>query len=169
MPANIICYNLWSMVYQNENFCWWAQDKNNVEVILSFNMTDEVFEMTQLPPGIEPLGGQHRTTRAILPLKESLALIVYRQLEDDKVFDVWILNEVGGDVEAWSRLTSIGPIFGVEKVLGFWNKYECILESRTGEMVLYDCVTGKTKKLGIYGKRSRLEVLVLTESLFLVD
>ncbi|XP_057792838.1 F-box/kelch-repeat protein At3g23880-like [Salvia miltiorrhiza] len=169
MPANIMCYNLWSMVYKNENFCWWAQDKNNVEVILSFNMVDEAFEMTQLPSDIEPLGGQHRTTRAIMPLKESLALIVYRQLEDDKVFDVWILNEIGGGVEAWSKLTRIGPISGVEKVLGFWNKCECILESRTGETVLYNRVTRKTKNLGIYGKRSRLEVLVLTESLYSVN
>ncbi|XP_047944718.1 F-box/kelch-repeat protein At3g23880-like [Salvia hispanica] len=171
VPANIMCYNLWSMVYKNQNFCWWAQDKNNVEVILSFNMVDEVFETTELPSDVEPLGGQHRTTRAIVPLKESLVLIVYRQREDDKVFDMWILNEVGGGGgdEAWSKLMSIGPIPGVEKVLGFWNTYECILESGTGEMVLYNRVTRETKNLGIYGKRSKLEVIVMTESLFSMD
>ncbi|KAL1560907.1 F-box/kelch-repeat protein-like protein [Salvia divinorum] len=169
MPANIMCYNLWSMVYKNQNFCWWAQDKNNVEVILSFDMVDEVFEMTELPFDVEPLGGQHRTTRAIVPLKESLVLIVYRQRDDDKVFDMWTLNEAGGGVEAWSKLRSIGPIPGVEKVLGFWNKDEFILESGTGEMVVYNRITREMKNLGIYGKRSKLEVVVMTESLFSMD
>ncbi|KAH6837390.1 hypothetical protein C2S53_010792 [Perilla frutescens var. hirtella] len=169
VPANIMYYNLWSMVYKNESFCWWAQDKNNVEVILSFNMSNEEFQMTQLPSDLESLGGQYRTSRAILPLRESLALVVYRQLEVDKIFDVWIVDELGGGSETWSKLASIGPISGVEKVLGFWNKYECILESSTGEMILYNRVKRTLRNLGIYGKRSRLEVLVLTESLYSIN
>ncbi|KAG6419615.1 hypothetical protein SASPL_121837 [Salvia splendens] len=74
----------------------------------------------ELPSDVEPLGGRHRTTRAIVPLKESLVLIVYRQREDDKVFDMWILNEVGGGEgdEDWSKLMSIGPIPGVEEGAG---------------------------------------------------
>lgn len=167
VPANIMYFNLSSMVYRNESFCWWAQDCNNVEVILSFDMRKEMFQKTPLPSNIEALGGQHRITRAILPLKESLALIVYGQQEVDKVFDVWIVNELGENVESWRKVMSIGPLLRVERPLGFW-KDEFILESSNGELVLYNRANKKFKNLGVYGKRSRLEVLVLRESLFSV-
>ncbi|KAI3457669.1 hypothetical protein Pfo_014332 [Paulownia fortunei] len=169
VPANIMYYNLWSMVYKNETFCWWAQDSSDVEVILSFGMSKEVFQKTPLPSNIEALGGQHRTTRAILPLKQSVALIVYRLQEFDKIFDVWIMNGLGGNSESWSKLMSIGPLSRVERPLGFWNNDEFILESSNGELVLYNRTNQEIKNLGVYGKRSRLEVLVYKESLFSVN
>ncbi|KAK6157917.1 hypothetical protein DH2020_012165 [Rehmannia glutinosa] len=169
VPANIMYHNLWSMVYKNETFCWWAQDSSNVEVILSFDMSKETFQKTPLPSNIEVLGGQHRTTRAIMPLKESLALIVYRPQEFDKIYDVWIVDELGEDGDSWNKVTSIGPLSKVERPLGFWNNDEFILESSNGELVVYNCDNKKIKNLGVYGKRSRLEVLVYKESLFSVN
>ncbi|KAL0444783.1 UNVERIFIED_CONTAM: F-box/kelch-repeat protein [Sesamum latifolium] len=169
VPANIMYYNIWSTVYKNENFCWWAQDKD-VEVILSFDMSKEMFQKTPLPSGIDVLGGQHRITRAILPVKDSIALIVYRLQEAQKVFDVWVLNELGGNgAEGWSKATSIGPLSEVERPLRFWNNDEFVLESSSRELVLYNRVNQKIKNLGVYGKRDRLEVLVHKESLFSVN
>ena len=43
---------------------------------------------------IEYFGGRHRHTRSIMPLNESVALIVYRMKEKEKVFDVWVMNEL---------------------------------------------------------------------------
>lgn len=170
VPANIMYYNLWSMVYKNEVFCWWAQDSSKAEVILSFDMSKEVFEKTPLPSGIEALGGQHRITRAILGLEQSIGLIVYPLRELDKVFDVWVKDdELGGNVESWRKIVSIGPLSRVERPLGFWNKDQFILESSSGELVVYDCWSQEITNLGFYGKRTRLEVLVYKESLFSVS
>ncbi|KAL3502458.1 hypothetical protein ACH5RR_036907 [Cinchona calisaya] len=172
VPANIMYTNTWSMIYKNETFCWWAQNGDD-EVILSFHMTKEVFQETPLPYDIEVFGGKHRTTRAIMPLNESIALIVYRVKESDKVFDIWVMNEfgLGGDhVESvWTKLSSIGPISGVERPLGFWRDSEFILENSARELVLYDPKTKETKNLGLYGKRDRLEVLVYYDSLVSVQ
>ncbi|KAK4397818.1 F-box/kelch-repeat protein [Sesamum angolense] len=166
VPANIMYYNIWSTVYKNENFCWWAQERD-VEVILSFDMSKETFQTTPLPSGIDVLGGQQRITRVILPVKDSIALIVYRLQEVQKVFDIWVLNELGGNgAEGWIKATSIGPLSEVERPLGFWNNDEFILESSSRELVLYNSMNQKIKNLGVYGKRDRLEVLVHKESLF---
>ncbi|KAL3646168.1 hypothetical protein CASFOL_011348 [Castilleja foliolosa] len=168
VPANIMYYNLWSMVFKNETFCWWAQD-GDVEVILSFDMSNETFKKTLLPFRIEGLGGQHKTTRAIMPLKESIGLVVYRSKELNIGFDVWVMNGLGGDADSWSKVTTIGPLSRVERPLGFWNDDDVIFESVSGELVVYNCINEEIKNLGVYGKRSRLEVLVYRESLFSVN
>ncbi|GFP96390.1 putative F-box protein at3g17490 [Phtheirospermum japonicum] len=169
VPANIMYQNIWSMVYKNETFCWWAQDGNVGELILSFDMSKEAFQKTPLPSNIEGLGGQHRTTRAVMPLKESIALVVYRSKELSVIFDVWVVNGLGGDADSWSRVTSIGPLSRVERPLGFWNDDDIIFESNIGELVVYNRTNEEIKNLGVYGKRSRLEVLVYRESLFSVN
>ncbi|KZV16620.1 hypothetical protein F511_12076 [Dorcoceras hygrometricum] len=168
MPANIMYYNTWSMVYKNETFCWWAQD-SSTEVILSFNMSQEIFETTPLPPGIEALGGEEGITRAIFPLKESIALIVYPIKKVDKTFNIWVLDNSTGAACSWSKVSSIGPLARIHRPLGFWNDGEWILESNGGELVLYNPSNNEIKNLGVYGKRNRLEVVVHKESLFPVN
>ncbi|KAL8478105.1 hypothetical protein ACS0TY_030119 [Phlomoides rotata] len=168
VPANVMYHNLWSMVFKNETFCWWAQDRDNVEVILSFDVSREVFRTTPLPSEIEGLGGERRITRAIVPRKEALCLIVYGQRDVDKVFDVWSLRELGGsDKEGcWKKEMCIGPVSRVVKPLGFWGVGGIFLESSDGEMVFFNFVDGSIKNFGVYGKRSRLEVVVIKETLF---
>ncbi|KAL3849066.1 hypothetical protein ACJIZ3_010948 [Penstemon smallii] len=170
IPANIMFINIWSMVYKNETFCWWANDWENYdEMILSFDMRKEIFKKTPFPCGIEVIGGENKKTRAILPIKESISLIVYSTKKIDKVFDIWIMNELGENREGWIKVSSIGPISGVERPLGFWNVNEFVLESSGGELIMYDPKNRNIKKYGIYGKRNRLEALVYKESLFPVN
>ncbi|XP_051152001.1 F-box/kelch-repeat protein At3g06240-like [Andrographis paniculata] len=175
IPGNIMYYNIWSMVYKDETFCWWAQDddnnnNNNSEIILSFNMRNEVFRKTPLPLNIQDLGGQDRTTRAILPLKESIALLVYNLKDSDKVFDIWVANQVGIGRDDWTRLPSVGPISNVERPLGFWkNNEELVLESSKGELVVFKIRDQEISNFGIYGKRNRLEMVAYKESLFRVN
>ncbi|XP_027171422.1 F-box protein At3g07870-like [Coffea eugenioides] len=171
VPANVMYTNMWSMVYKNETFCWWAQN-GNTEVILSFNMSKEIFQETPLPSDIECFGGRHRTTRSIVPLNESIALIVYRMKEKEKVFDVWVMNELvlgAHEKSTWTKQLSIGPISGVERPLGFWKSGELVLENCSRELVLYDRKTKEIKNLGLHGKRDRLEVLVYYDSIVSVQ
>ncbi|XP_073280559.1 F-box/kelch-repeat protein At3g23880-like [Primulina huaijiensis] len=165
MPANIMYYNTWSMVYKNETFCWWAQERST-EVILSFNMSLEIFETVPLPSGIDALGGVDRITRAIFPLKESIALIVYPIKQVDKTLNIWLLDNLTGAASSWTKVSSIGPLPRIHRPLGFWNDGEWILESSSGELVLYNPRNKEIKNLGHQGKRNRLEVIVHKESLF---
>lgn len=163
VPANIMYVNIWSMLYRTETFCWWAKDGDH-EIILSFDMANEEFKRSPLPSDIEDLGGEHRITRAIVPMNESIALIVYPQKQVEKFFDLWVMKELGVE-KSWTRLSTIGPLSGIERPLGFWNKGEFILENSFGELVLYDHCSQQIKNLGLQGKRDRLEVVVYMESL----
>ncbi|CAA3004099.1 F-box CPR30-like isoform X1, partial [Olea europaea subsp. europaea] len=119
-------------------------------------MGKESFQMTPLPCDIEVLWGQHRTTRAISLYKESIALIVYHLKEVDKIFDIWVTKELGGNGDSWIKLSSIGPLSQVERPLGFWNG-EFMLENSSSELILYDPSSQEIKNLGIQGKRERVE------------
>ncbi|GMP21834.1 hypothetical protein CsSME_00000102 [Camellia sinensis var. sinensis] len=163
VPANIMFLNIWSMLYKSETFCWWAKD-GNIEVILSFDMSNEKFHKIPLPFDIGDLGGEHKVIRSIVPMNESIALIVYRTKQVEKFFDLWVLNEFGVD-ESWTKLSTIGPLSRVERPLGFWKNDEFVLENSCGMLVMFNSHTRKIKNLGLQGKRDRLEVLIYKESL----
>ncbi|KAG8387123.1 hypothetical protein BUALT_Bualt03G0220500 [Buddleja alternifolia] len=90
-----------------------------------------------------------------LKLKELVSLIVYHLRGIDKVFDIWVINELSGNVESWTKIFSIGPLPKVERPLGFWNNDEFILQSSYGELVLYNCTNQGIKNLRVYCKRNR--------------
>ncbi|XP_009762226.1 F-box/kelch-repeat protein At3g23880-like [Nicotiana sylvestris] len=170
VPAKIKYGNIsWSMIYKNEIFCWLAQNGDNNEVILSFNMSEEIFENTPLPSNIGVFGEQEiRNIWVILPLNESISLIVYCLKQVEKYFDIWVINELGVK-NCWTKLQRIGPLSRVERPLGFWKNGEFILENSNGQLVIYDPVNQEVKTLGFYGKRDRLELVVYKESLVSVN
>ncbi|KAL6988941.1 hypothetical protein U1Q18_014691 [Sarracenia purpurea var. burkii] len=163
VPANIMYMNIWSMLFRSEVFCWWAKD-GETEIILSFDMGDETFQKTPLPSDAGVLGGVRRTMRAIVPIDESVGLVVYPLKQTQKLFDVWVLRGFGAE-GVWTKLSIVGPLSGVERPLGFWKNGEMILESSCGQLVLYDPRDQKMRNLGLQGKRDRLEVLLYKESL----
>lgn len=170
VPAKIKYGNIsWSMIYKNEIFCWLAQNSDNNEVILSFNMSEEVFENTPLPSNIGVFGEQEiRNIWVIVPLNESISLIVYCLKQVEKYFDIWVINELGVK-NCWTKLQRIGPLSRVERPLGFWKNGEFILENSNGQLVIYDTANQEFKTLGFYGKRDRLELVVYKESLVSVN
>ncbi|XP_059282903.1 F-box/kelch-repeat protein At3g23880-like [Lycium ferocissimum] len=170
VPAKIKYGNSsWSMVYKNETFCWLAQDGDNHEVILSFNMSEETFQNTTLPSCIGIFGEQEiRSVWVIVPFKESISLIVYCLKEVGKYFDIWVISELGVK-NCWNKLQRIGPLLRVERPLGFWKNGELILENSSGELVIYDPSNQEVKTLGFYGKRGRLEIVIYKESLISVN
>lgn len=66
--------------YKNNRFVYWLASVNNFrdELILSFDICDEMFQTMQLPAGISVKGGKHSLTRRIVPwYDQSIALIDY--------------------------------------------------------------------------------------------
>ncbi|KAF3660900.1 hypothetical protein FXO37_13162 [Capsicum annuum] len=170
VPAKIKYGNTsWSMVYKNENFCWLAQDGENHEVILSFNMSEGIFRNTKLPLNIGTFGEREiRSVWVIVPFDESISLIVYCLKELEKYFDIWVISELGTK-SFWTKSQRIGPLSRVERPLGFWKNGEFILENNSGQLVIYDLSNQEVKTLEFYGKRGRLEIVVYKESLISVN
>ena len=54
----------------------------------------------------------------------------------------------GSDVVLWSKLWTIGPLFGIEYPLLFLSSNELLMESK-GQLVLYNCKTQQIKELQI--------------------
>ncbi|XP_057461076.1 F-box protein At3g07870-like [Actinidia eriantha] len=152
------------MSYKNSDFCWWARDWDGTEVILSFDMHDEVFRTTLLPPGIDLLWGEDQVMRAIMPWNDLISLVVYQDREADKWFDIWVMNEFGVR-ESWTKLFRIGPLFGIKRPLSFWKKDVVLIEDEYGELVLYDLCRQEMKQLGFHARKGMLNVLVYKESL----
>ncbi|XP_015168124.1 F-box protein CPR30-like [Solanum tuberosum] len=161
----------WSMVYENEIFCWLGQNVDNHEVILLFNMSEEIFQNIKLPSNIGIFGEQEimRSVWVIVPFKESISLIVYCLKEVEKYYDIWVMNNEMGVENCWTKLQRIGPISRVERPLGFWKNGELILENSSGQLVIYDPSNQEMKTLGFYGKRGKLEIVVYKESLVSVN
>lgn len=161
----ILCMSIFGVwLYRTETFCWWAKDGDHEIIILSFDMANAQFKRTPLPSDVEDLGGAHRITRAIVPMNECIALIVYPQKQVEKFFELWVMKEFGVK-ESWTRLSTIGPLLRIGRPVGFWNNGEFILENSFGDLVLFDNCSKQIKNLGLQGKRDRLELVVNIESL----
>lgn len=92
----------------------------NEEVLLSFDMSNEVFITTQFPDD-SGLGGISMTyyfSNSFMEINGSVGGIVdHDYLAIDKCYDVWVLGEVGVK-ESWSKLYTVGPISNVDGPVG---------------------------------------------------
>ncbi|KAM7494469.1 hypothetical protein LguiB_029078 [Lonicera macranthoides] len=113
----------------NGSFHWYAQkDEFQYELILSFNMSTEVFEEIPLPSICSYPDGK---ARSLTILNKSLALILYVREEVDKFFDIWVMNEYGSK-ESWTKQFSIRPLSGIHCPLSFWRCDELLLQGING-------------------------------------
>ncbi|KAK4425115.1 putative F-box protein [Sesamum alatum] len=142
------------MPYKNGSFCfshWLAfqrfqpfDDANFF--ILSFNMQNEVFERTPLPPCVHDAADAGQLKLKFFAKDDSLLLFVYPLWErfslEDECFGRWLLNGLG-DKGRWTRLSSVGPLLGVPKPLALWKSHELVFK-RWGEekkLILYNSST----------------------------
>ncbi|KAJ9683669.1 hypothetical protein PVL29_019302 [Vitis rotundifolia] len=54
-----------------------------------------------------------------------------------------------GVKESWTRLFTIGPVFGVERPMGFWSNGGVFMESSSMELLLYNRLTQQFMNLGV--------------------
>lgn len=104
--------------------CYWLL-QNNQQIMLSFNMADEVFLELQRPFMTDP-------TTSILGINDDcLSLLVLH--DADKLFDVWVMKD-----NSWTKLFTVGPVPAVIWPLGFWKNGAFFVETINGELLLYD-------------------------------
>ncbi|XP_059642663.1 F-box/kelch-repeat protein At3g23880-like [Cornus florida] len=144
VPAKIT-HNCWSLACTNNRIiCWWAVVKDFGGVILSFDVSNEVFLTTPVPSFPGAFVGKDKATRAIVAFDESFALVAFTP-SHDQVHDIWVLKEFGVQ-ETWTKLLSIDSISEPYKPIGLWKNGRFLLYDSSEQLAFYNRVL---KKLNI--------------------
>lgn len=167
MPVTYIVSGRGSKAYLNGNYCWWGKYNNNDDqAMISFNMSDEVFQTTPLPGvcSVTIYGGY---LKSFAVLNESIALILF-PCKDVQCFEIWLLTEFGNK-ESWTKLYTIGPISGLAFPLGFSKNGAFFMRNKFGQLIFSDPISREIRNIQVQGIASSLEVLVYKESLVSID
>ena len=104
-------------------------------------MGKEVFSKISLPESfdIKEEGWEKRRSFGIL--NGSIVVFHYRAEMIEKIFDVWEMwKEADRSVVLWSKLLTIGPLFGIDKPLLFLHSFFINNKSRNiGDLMHYVC------------------------------
>ncbi|KAB1206649.1 hypothetical protein CJ030_MR7G001537 [Morella rubra] len=151
-----------SCVVYNDRLHWIAYEGGvkNREMIVSFDMGDEMFLESVLP---DFHSAEIRVCMRLTVFKHSLCLINYYGGRA-KSFDLWVMNNDGTGL-FWTRKFSVGPLFGVERPLGCARNGEVFLEKRCGRMIVYNPRTEEIVNLPILGLMYTCELHLHQESL----
>ncbi|KAJ7960711.1 F-box domain containing protein [Quillaja saponaria] len=135
------------------------------EVIMSFEMHDEVFRKIAVP---DYNVVRNEICMKLTVFQESLCLIIYSYGRREKWFDLWVMIEQDAQV-FWDKRQTTGPIFGVERPLHCGMHGEIFLEKGKGKLVLYDPGNKEIKDLSIHGILYTLDVHIHMESLVSIN
>ncbi|KAK4792216.1 hypothetical protein SAY86_022651 [Trapa natans] len=131
------------------------------ELILSFNLRDEVFGRVYMPDS-SFIGDGNCTKLSVY--QESLCLIVYNFRGRSKCLDLWMMSD-GARQHCWTKQLSIGPIIGVHKPLGYGINGEIFMEKNNGTLVIYDAENEAVQDLPVKGFPYSLDCHFYIESL----
>ncbi|XP_058219531.1 F-box/kelch-repeat protein At3g06240-like isoform X2 [Rhododendron vialii] len=111
--------------------------------ILSFNMSDEVFNEILVPDSITLEGG-------LVVFKESLCLFQQCVNDNDDHYLVWIMKEYGVST-SWAKLFRIDLCGGLWRPLGLRKNGEVIFSTRDEDLVSCNYRSKQISYLGIHG------------------
>ncbi|KAK6233886.1 hypothetical protein QUC31_006292 [Theobroma cacao] len=150
----------------NGVYYWVAFKILHYHKVLAFHFGNEVFQLIDWPTVPEPQYSNGQLCR--LP-DDRISLWISHFDENGKSNDVWVLNDEG---QYWTKLLSIGPLLGVERMFGFFNKkingsIKVFVEAISEQLLLYDLDTQEFKDLNIRLRQvwDCLEVYTYEESL----
>ncbi|KAM5548688.1 putative F-box protein [Rosa sericea] len=125
-----------------KGICYWygliatsnpAVDK---EVLLSFDMSKELFNEISVPESIN----QEGVLKRFSVWKESIVLVAYKEDDDPKFLDIWVMGESGGFRGSWTKDLTIGPV-ECDIPLTFLKSDEIIIRTADGCVVSYNIGT----------------------------
>ncbi|XP_021297569.1 F-box protein CPR30-like isoform X2 [Herrania umbratica] len=161
VPAHVL-YSPCFETYFNGSFHWYAVDDNRNEVILSFHMGNEEFQVIPMPSFLSMY--DYSMCRSLLVWMGCISLIIYPGRGIEKSFEICVMKEYGVR-KSWTKVLTIGPLSRVEKPLVFWKNDEILMEGTDGQAVSYNLRTQEVKDLPIYGVPKSFATLVYVNSL----
>ncbi|KAL5817842.1 hypothetical protein ACOSQ3_026220 [Xanthoceras sorbifolium] len=138
------CLLKWKDSTYLSGVCYWlaTRDRNMQKMcVVSFNLSDEVFEEIQ-----GPFSNQSLDKFFLGLYNNSLSLMLW---DADICFDIWVMNE-----GFWTKQLTIGPLQGVTDILGFWKNDDILLKSDPIDglryLISYNLMTQKIYNSGIF-------------------
>lgn len=157
LPARILGH---LNIYVNGASHWWAQIKDEQKLaILSFHMTDEVFQIIPIP------SHAYKFQVEVAVVNECLGLICSPIVAHEKCFDIWVMKEYGVK-ESWAKLFTVGPILQVQRLLGILKNGDYLFEKELGQLVSHKKNTPEIKSLNIDGPHYHSQHFTYKESIF---
>ncbi|GJU30157.1 F-box protein-like protein [Tanacetum coccineum] len=142
-------------------------------LILSFDLITREFKEVNLPASIAK---QVASYISISKLNESLVCGCINEVNDTRVYGVWMIGEEGAVMTSFTKLFNImtpddSPAY---KVLGFTIRGEPIMETEKDDgdfatIEVYKPCSEHINDLGIIGKNDSFFICPCTETLLLVD
>ncbi|XP_071688427.1 F-box/kelch-repeat protein At3g06240-like [Rutidosis leptorrhynchoides] len=156
-----------------DGFIYWFvfERRERINMIVSFNLTNEEFTEIQLSDEIQlSLKWSYHIDSRIFKFKESLAVVLQKAPQED--FEVWKM-EINGVTRSFTRLFNIEiPDLSVIKLCGFNKNGQLILEMDnhgSRDLVAYEPYTKRINNLVNNGRSGSFMVTSYTESLLLCD
>ncbi|KAF7143686.1 hypothetical protein RHSIM_Rhsim05G0027000 [Rhododendron simsii] len=149
---------------------WCDDDDNGSQLIVSFDLTDEVLREICLPKC--HCGRPNRKYGFISVIYEKLAFTVDCGDEDlfyQKFWEIWLLEDYNNNRESWTRFRTItmGPTCMNMVPVQFLNNGEFVVCSETGRLIVFDPKTQQVVAKELRG--SGFKVVNYTQSLVLVN
>ncbi|KAM7473316.1 hypothetical protein LguiB_020559 [Lonicera macranthoides] len=146
-PLCHIAGDLWRQRFVNGAAHWVAYTRNCGQMrnlILSFDMCDEVFREIKLP---ECLVAKSLWYMGVVVIQDSLSVVEYdKSLEFLNMLSIWVMKDYGV-VESWTKQYKIDTEVGLVRVLGVRRNGEVLLTTRNDELVDYDVQTRESRDL----------------------
>lgn len=142
-----------------------VERKRMKNLILAFDLSDEIFVELQLPECLV-IGLPMNLNTA--EFGESLAIYHYDKCTWTRICSIWVMKEYGV-VESWSKEYNIVLDWEPGMILGFRNNSEILLTRRTGQLVSYNLETHEKMNFDIIGTKNSFFMGTYKESLILLN
>ncbi|PON47173.1 F-box domain containing protein [Trema orientale] len=126
---------------------YWLISTNDDYLILSFDISDEVFHSIALPDNL-PVTLAKEIKLAVW--NESIALFFcLGEREAPRFIELWVLDD-----RSWIKKLTIGPLDGIATACAFWKNDELLLQETVGGIVSYNLHSQRLRNLTIRGVES---------------
>nr|XP_048324718.1 uncharacterized protein LOC125421045 [Ziziphus jujuba var. spinosa] len=141
-------------------FSWLVENDEYGEHVMSFDMSNEVFITTPLPPPIIERSRPSNCWNSLMFHNKSLALdhCVRDRNNDTETHNIWVLGQYGVK-DTWTNLFNVGPLeYLGPSIRGFCNDNGVLLQVDGNgchrDLILVDPSIRKIKDLDIHGTSS---------------
>ncbi|KAL2524620.1 F-box/kelch-repeat protein [Abeliophyllum distichum] len=139
------------------------KENSRRSVIVTFDMSNEVFREVNLPHDLEEWG----TELSMAVVGKKLAVVQYYSWRRQS-FSVWVMEEYGM-VGSWREMNSVHMNGRYMKFVGFTNNGDILVEIDSGKLVLYDPNDLMYAHVGVRGAKDSFHMETYMESLVLLN
>ncbi|KAF2301867.1 hypothetical protein GH714_030038 [Hevea brasiliensis] len=124
-------------------FHWWANDHSGKDVIVSFDLSNEVFKTTGLPDAVNSC----HSFRTIFSINDYVALPLFV----DYHVELWALLEYGVE-KSWTKLFTIAFTLDTRRPLGFSKNGELFFADGDGQLLVWNPTTEAIGRIQVGGR-----------------